>query len=189
LAGTALQTVHADGPFNMAKLLVGSEGTLGFFTAIDLQLQELPRAKALGICHFPSFADAMRSTQALVALDPVAVELFDRTMIELSRENPEFAPTMAAHVRGEPGRCCWSNSRATKRNPGGEAGRARGHDGVARVPGAVVKLTAASDQAAVWYVRSQGLNIMTSTRGDPKPVSIIEDCAVRWNISPPIRSS
>ena len=179
VGGYALQTVHADGPFNMAKLLVGSEGTLGFFTAIDLQLQELPRAKALGICHFPSFADAMRSTQALVALDPVAVELFDRTMIELSRENPEFAPTMAAHVRGEPGSLLLVEFAGDEAEPLAEKLDAL-DDTMASLgfPGAVVKLTAASDQAAVWYVRSQGLNIMTSTRGDPKPVSIIEDCAV-----------
>ncbi|MDB5029056.1 MAG: FAD-binding oxidoreductase, partial [Candidatus Eremiobacteraeota bacterium] len=75
VGGYAIQTVRPGAPFNMAKLLVGSEGTLAFFNAIDLDLQPLPRAKALGVCHFPTFADAMRSTEALVALDPVAVEL------------------------------------------------------------------------------------------------------------------
>ena len=179
VGGYALQTVHPEGPFNMATLLVGSEGTLGFFTAIDLQLQPLPRAKALGIAHFPTFADAMRSTQALVALEPVAVELFDRTMIELSRENPEFAPTMAAHVRGEPGSLLLVEFAGDELEPLVEKLDAL-DDTMASLgfSGAVVKLTAAADQAAVWYVRSQGLNIMTSTRGDPKPVSIIEDCAV-----------
>jgi len=101
VGGYALQTVRQDA-FNMAKLLVGSEGTLAFFNEIDLVLQPLPRAKALGVCHFPTFADAMRSTQALVGLDPVAVELVDRTMIELARDNPVFCPVVERFVRGEP---------------------------------------------------------------------------------------
>ncbi len=42
-----------------AKILVGSEGTLAFFTAIELTLQPLPRERVLGICHFPRFYDAM----------------------------------------------------------------------------------------------------------------------------------
>ena len=45
-------------------------------------------------------------------------------------------------------------------------------------PRAVVKLTDASQQSEMWEVRTAGLNIMTSMRGDAKPVSIIEDCAV-----------
>jgi FAD/FMN-containing dehydrogenase/Fe-S oxidoreductase len=179
VGGYALQTVRADAPFNMAKLLVGSEGTLGFFTEIELALSPLPRFKTLGICHFPTFADAMRSTQAIVALDPVAVELFDRTMIELSRENPEFAPTMAAHVRGEPGSLLLVEFTGDEPEPLGtkldELDETMAGLGF---PNAVVKLTAPADQAAVWYVRSQGLNIMTSMRGDAKPISIIEDCAV-----------
>src|SRR6185369_15650855 len=71
---------------NMAKLLVGSEGTLGFFTRIQLDLAPIPPARALGVCHFPTFYKAMAATQHIVKLDPTAVELVDRTMIELSRE-------------------------------------------------------------------------------------------------------
>ncbi|MGH7684848.1 MAG: FAD-binding oxidoreductase, partial [Vulcanimicrobiaceae bacterium] len=72
------------GPFNAAKILVGSEGTLAFFASIDLALQPLPCAAVLGVCHFPKFSDAMASTQRLVETGPVAVELVDRTMLELS---------------------------------------------------------------------------------------------------------
>src|SRR5258708_33401206 len=44
-----------DAGHNMAHLLVGSEGTLGFFTALELDLQPLLRHRVLGVCHFPSF--------------------------------------------------------------------------------------------------------------------------------------
>jgi FAD/FMN-containing dehydrogenase/Fe-S oxidoreductase len=179
VGGYAIQTIDPHGDFNPAKLLVGSEGTLAFFTAIDLELQPLPRAKALGVCHFPTFADAMRSTEALVALNPVAVELVDRTMIELSREIAAFAPIMAKYVRGEPGSLLLVEFAGDDPAPLAERLDAL-DDTMAALgfPHAVVKLTDPAQQAEMWEVRAAGLNIMTSMRGDAKPVSIIEDCAV-----------
>ncbi len=178
VGGYAIQSVRPEG-HNMARLLVGSEGTLAYFTEIDLALQPLPRAKALGICHFPSLSAAMRATQALVALDPVAVELVDRTMIELSRGIATFAPTMARYVRGEPGSLLLVEFTGDEPGPLVERLDALA-DTMAALgyPDGVVKVTDDAGQAAVWEVRAAGLNIMTSMRGDAKPVSIIEDCAV-----------
>ncbi len=178
VGGYAIQSVRPDG-HNMARLLVGSEGTLAYFGAIDLALQPLPRAKALGICHFPSLGAAMRATPALVALDPVAVELVDRTMIELSRAIAAFAPTMARYVRGEPGALLLVEFTGDEPEPLAERLDAL-EETMAELgyPGGVVKVADGPGQAAVWEVRAAGLNIMTSMRGDAKPVSIIEDCAV-----------
>jgi len=87
---------------NLGRLLVGSEGTLAFFTRLQLDLQPIPTHKVLGVCHFPTFHQAMDSTQHIVKLDPSAVELVDRTMIELSREIPMFRATVDGFVRGQP---------------------------------------------------------------------------------------
>ena len=46
------------------------------------------------------------------------------------------------------------------------------------LPGSVVEMTDAGAQKALWEVRKAGLNIMMSLKGDGKPVSFIEDCAV-----------
>jgi FAD/FMN-containing dehydrogenase/Fe-S oxidoreductase len=178
VGGYGLHTIRQDA-HNMARLLVGSEGTLAYFTAIDLALQPLPAYKTLGICHFPTFADAMRSTQRLVTLDPVAVELVDRTMIELGREIPAFAPILAKYVVAEPGSLLLVEFAGD--DPAPLAQRLDGLEETMAELGfgrAVVKLTDPAQQAEMWGVRSQGLNIMTSMRGDSKPVSIIEDCAV-----------
>ena len=90
------------GVLNPARLLVGSEGTLAFSTSIHLKLQPIPTHKVLGVCHFPSFYEAMDSTQHLVTLNPDAVELVDRTMIELARSIPQFAEKLKKFVMGEP---------------------------------------------------------------------------------------
>ena len=87
---------------NLAHVLVGSEGTLGFSTRIELKLSPLLGRRAVGACHFGSFYEAMNSAQHLVRLKPIAVELIDRTMIELARKIPIFQPTLERFVRETP---------------------------------------------------------------------------------------
>ena len=168
------------GGHNMAHLLVGSEGTLGFFTGIELDLQPLPAHRVLGVCHFPAFHDAMAATRHIVALDPSAVELVDRTLMELARDIGGVPPRPRAFRAGAP-RCAAA---------GGVRGRGRGAllDRLARLgelmadlgfPGAVVEAVEPAFQRAVWDVRKAGLNIMMSMKGDGKPISFVEDCAVR----------
>ena len=169
----------SSGPFNASHLLVGSEGTLGFFTSIELALQPLPVLRVLGICHFPRFGDAMAATKELVKTDPVAVELVDRTMLDLSRRNPAFAPTVERFVRGGPDAILLvefsGDEERALREKLDELEERMAELGF---PNAVVKVTDATAQAEIWSVRSAGLNIMMSLKGDAKPVSIIEDCAV-----------
>ena len=169
----------AEDAFNMAHLLVGSEGTLGYFRKIKLKLAPLPRAKTLGIVHFPTFYRAMDSTQHIVRLDPAAVELVDRTMIELSREIAAFRPIVERTVRGEPDAILLvefaGEDLATQSAKLRELETLMADLGL---PDSVVAVEDAALQRDVWEVRKAGLNIMMSMKGDGKPVSFIEDCAV-----------
>src|SRR5437016_3851672 len=87
---------------NLAHILVGSEGTLGFSTKIELKLSPLLGRRAVGACHFGSFQAAMNAAQHIVKLAPIAVELIDRTMLSLARDIAMFRPTLEAFVRGDP---------------------------------------------------------------------------------------
>ena len=87
---------------NLAHILVGSEGTLAFSTAIELKLSPVLGRRAVGACHFGSFHEAMAAAQHIVKLAPIAVELVDATMIALARDIAMFRPTLEAFVRGEP---------------------------------------------------------------------------------------
>ncbi len=165
---------------NMARLLVGSEGTLAFFNEIELELQPIPAHRVLGICHFPSFYGAMDATRRIVALDPSAVELVDRTMIELSRDIPMFRAVVERFVQGEPAAVLLTEFSGDDPAENLRRLRALGElMGDLGLPGAVVEAIEPSFQAAVWEVRAQGLNIMMSMKGDGKPISFLEDCAVR----------
>ncbi|OGA70122.1 MAG: lactate dehydrogenase, partial [Betaproteobacteria bacterium RIFCSPLOWO2_12_FULL_67_28] len=164
---------------NAAHLLVGSEGTLAWFERLHLKLAPLPPARALGVCHFPKFYSAMDCTQHIVKLGPSAVELVDRTMIELAREIPAFARTVDAFIRGEPDAILLvefsGEENAAQQRKLNQLVQLLGDLGL---PGSVVQITDARQQKDLWEVRKAGLNIMMSMKGDGKPVSFIEDCAV-----------
>ena len=165
--------------FNMAQLLVGSEGTLGYFRKLKLKLAPLPKHKALGVVHFPTFYQAMDLTRHIVALEPSAVELVDRTMIELSRGIAAFRATMDKTIRGEPEALLLVEFAGEEQAL--EHAKLRALTelmGDLGLPGSVVEIADGKWQRDVWEVRKAGLNIMMSMKGDGKPVSFIEDCAV-----------
>jgi FAD/FMN-containing dehydrogenase/Fe-S oxidoreductase len=172
---------------NLAHILVGGEGTLGFSTRIELKLSPLLGRRAVGAVHFGSFYEAMNCAQHIVALKPIAIELIDQTMIELAGAIAMFKPTLDKFVRDLPAaillvefgeedqeenlrRLCqlkeligdlgfnWSNSSAKW--------------------GGVVEVLNPELQAAITEVRTSGLNIMMSMKDEGKPVSFVEDCAV-----------
>ncbi|WP_110603090.1 FAD-binding and (Fe-S)-binding domain-containing protein [Salinicola lusitanus] len=169
----------AEGRANFAHLLIGSEGTLAFTRRLTLKLSPLPVHKVLGVVNFPTFYQAMDMTQHIVELGPAAVELVDRTMIELALENPAFRPTVEKSLIGRPDALLLVEF-------AGESLDSQLHQlkaletlmGDLGLPGSVVGLESGAEQAALWNVRKAGLNIMMSMKGDGKPVSFIEDCAV-----------
>ncbi len=171
----------ADGSVNLAHLLVGSEGTLALTKNLTLQLSELPRAKVLGVVNFPTFYAAMDAAQHIVKLSGglSAVELVDRTMIELSLQNPAFAPTVRTALLGQPDAILLVEfSGASKADLLPKLRELVDLMGELGLPGSVVEMIEDAPQKNLWEVRKAGLNIMMSLKGDGKPVSFIEDCAV-----------
>jgi FAD/FMN-containing dehydrogenase len=172
----------ADGSVNLAHLLIGSEGTLGLTKSLTLQLSELPRAKVLGVVNFPTFYRAMDAAQHIVKLGEgslTAVELVDRTMIDLSLQNPAFASTVRGALIGEPAAVLLVEfSGASKAELLPHLRRLGELMGDLLLPDSVVEMVDDVPQKNLWEVRKAGLNIMMSLKGDGKPVSFIEDCAV-----------
>jgi FAD/FMN-containing dehydrogenase/Fe-S oxidoreductase len=168
-----------DGSVNLAHLFVGSEGTLGITQSLTLKLSELPKAKVLGVVNFASFHKAMDSAQHIVKLGPSAVELVDGTMIGLSLQNPAFAPTIRTALIGQPEAILLVEfSGGNKADLLPKIKQLVELMGDLGDPGSVVEMTQDAPQKNLWEVRKAGLNIMMSLKGDGKPVSFIEDCAV-----------
>ena len=173
---------------NLAHLLVGSEGTLALSEKITLKLSPTLGGKVLGVCHFPTFHDAMDAAQHLVTLEPTQVELVDDTMIALARDIAMFRPVVEQFVRGDPAALLIvefaepemaENLRRLRALSDLMADLGFRWDDPGKKEGGVVEAIDPDLQAQIINVRKQGLNIMMSMKSAGKPVSFVEDCAVR----------
>jgi FAD/FMN-containing dehydrogenase/Fe-S oxidoreductase len=186
VGGYNLDALVPGKPLNLAHLLVGSEGTLGFFTRIELKLSPLLGKRAVGACHFGSFYAAMDATQHLVKLKPIAVELVDATLLDLASHIAMFRPTLEKFVRGKPKAVLLvefaeseeENARCIKRLADTMGDLGFGWDRRAAQWGGVVAVLDPALQASIVELRTAGLNIMMSMKDAGKPVSFVEDCAV-----------
>jgi FAD/FMN-containing dehydrogenase/Fe-S oxidoreductase len=171
---------------NLAHILIGSEGTLAFTTKVELKLWPVLGKRIVAACHFGSFYEAMNAAQHLVKTGPIAVELVDRTMIELAREIAMFRPTLEKFVRGAPDAVLLvefdSGEEENKRK------LSHLHDVISDLGfgwerqgmkwGGVVDVADPALQTAIAELRASGLNVMMSMKEQGKPISFVEDCAV-----------
>lgn len=179
VAGYRLERLAPDVE-NLGRLLVGSEGTLAFFTRLRLRLSPVPRTRALGVCHFASLFDALDAVRHIVQLEPSAVELVDETVLTLAAGRPDFQASLRRFVRGRPGALLLvefaEEAAGTDLSPRLDA--LEELLGELGFPDAVVRAREPALQEEVWAVRKAGLNIVMSMAGPRKPVSFVEDCAV-----------
>ena len=174
-------------PHNFAHMLVGSEGTLAYSSAIELKLWPLITEKVIGVCHFSTFYHAMDAAQHLVKLNPQGVELIDSTMIALARDIPMFRQTIENFVTGDPEALLlveFAEDDPSQNTPKlkqlsdvmGDLGFS--WSGSGKNWGGVTAITNNKLQTAIAELRKSGLNIMMSMKDDAKPISFVEDCAV-----------
>ena len=178
VAGYNLDRISPDGA-EMVRLLVGSEGTLMFFTELELQLVPLPSKKALGVCAFPDLKSALGAVPSIVELEPSAVELVDGTLLDLAREIPSMRAAVREFVHGNPRALLLvefsgpSGDRvSTDLQRLDELMGDLGH------PQALTRAEAEDFQQRIWAVRKTAMSVVMSMKGDRKPVSFIEDCTV-----------
>ena len=178
VSGYNLNAVSSEGLLNLAKLVVGSEGTLATVTEATVRLAPVPAVKAVAALHFRTVREAAAATVRANAHAPAAVELVDDTIIERCRANAGFRQ-LAAFVEGEPGALLLVEMAGDGADEV-EARLARLCDDLVGDGGAYAAVVAreAAEQARMWRMREAGLGLLMSVRGDAKPVAFVEDTAV-----------
>ncbi|MCH7749863.1 MAG: FAD-binding oxidoreductase, partial [Acidobacteria bacterium] len=88
-------------PFNLTKLIVGSEGTLGLVVEARVNLVPLPTATAVLTIEFDDLLDALGATPALLAHRPAAIEVMDRFILDHARESPTLDAVRRSVLLGE----------------------------------------------------------------------------------------
>lgn len=171
-------------PFNFCRLLAGSEGTLAFTTEVKLNLVNLPPAsKALVCVHLETIADALKANLLALKYAPVAIELMDKTVMDLTKENIEQSKNRF-FVVGDPGALLIVEF--VDENMALIEAKAREMEVEMRAAGFGYSfpLIIGGDINKVWALRKAGLGVLNNMPGDAKPVAVIEDTAVNPAVLP-----
>src|SRR2546423_1854507 len=178
VAGYNLNELVKPGNLNMARVLVGSEGTLLTVLEAKVRLVRRPKKTAVDVIHYASIQEALESSQSILETGPYAVELTDKLILDLARNNIEQR-ARAAFVQGDPGAILIveyageSDAEVTSKIEALEARRARERFGYA----AHLAYDLA-EQQSIWKLRKAGLGLLLGMKGDKKPIAFVEDTCV-----------
>lgn len=178
VGGYNLDELTQGKPFNLAKLVSGSEGTLAVMLDITVRLEPVPAQRCLALLHFHTLVDALHAVQHVNRHDPTAVEILDHTLFNLGRENPNLAPLLG-WLQGEPEAVLMVEFDGEDEDE--MLGKLKSLQADPKVGGLSYGAHiayGAREQAEVWDFRKGGLGVFATMKGDAKPTAFIEDAAV-----------
>lgn len=164
--------------FNLAKLIVGAEGTLACVTEALVHLVPLPAERGILVLEFESLAAAIAAVGPTLALEPSAIELFDKMILELAANSLEYRNYLD-FVRSKPETLLiveFSGESADEvRDKVGQLERhLQGHPGLTHMLAALEP----SIRNHIWACRKAALPLLMGIPGSRKPIAFVEDSAV-----------
>ncbi len=184
VGGYNLDEFVDDEEWNLSKLITGSEGTLATTLSVKLNLEPLPAYKSVCVVHFHDLLEAIRSVESMLTFTPSAVEILDKTVIELSRAN--LTTRRSCHfIDGDPDAILIVEFYGDSK----EDVLARPMQMIENLKelnfGYTYPLFAeGSDYDDVWTIRQKGLGLMLGIKGEKKPLPFIEDASIPSPVLP-----
>ena len=178
VSGYNLDEFIKDQPFNLSRLVVGSEGTLAVVTEAKLKIVPRPMFTGLDVVHFGTLIEAVESSQEILAFEPAAMELLDKMILDLGRHSLEYSRRMN-FIQGDPGALMlvefYGNSRAEVQSKIEAMERRLHHHHLGY---AHTRALESAEQLNIWKVRKGSQGLLLSVLGDKKPIAFVEDPAV-----------
>lgn len=178
VSGYNLDEFTKDQPFNLARMVIGSEGTLAVVTEAKVKAMPRPKMTALDVVHFGSLVEAVESSQEILAFQPAAMELMDKMILDLGRRSLESSRRMG-FVQGDPGALMIvefygeTREELESRMDAMEASLRRQRMGYA-----FARAVEPEHQQNIWKFRKSSQGLLMSVLGDKKPIAFVEDPAV-----------
>ncbi len=165
-------------PFSLAKIVVGSEGTLATTVEATVNLVPVPKMTCLCVVHFKSLIAAMEAMQPILACHPTAVELIDKTILGMAQGSIEFS-RLTSFIQGEPEALLavefYGQTETELHEQMDHLEKTLKSDGFGY---AFVRCFTPEEKARVWETRKAGLGLLMGMKGDAKPIGFVEDAAV-----------
>ncbi len=178
VGGYNLDEFPPERPMNLAKLIVGSEGTLAVVTEATIRLARRPAATVLAVFQFDDIVPALEHTPDALATGPSAVELTDKFILDMARQAREHRHKLT-FVDGDPGAVLaveYAGDSPAELVPRLDALEARMRRAGFR--GEMRRIVDPAAQANLWAVREAGVGLLLGMKTARKPVAFVEDSAV-----------
>ncbi len=165
-------------PFNLSRMLVGSEGTLATIVEAKMRLVPKPKWTAMDVIHFNDDIEALECAQVVLHTHPYAMESTDKMVLNLARGNIEQSRKLG-FVQGTPDSLLMveyageTEDEVKEQVYGLEEVRQREKIGYAST-----LAFKPEEVKAIWGVRKAGLGLLLGIKGDKKPIAFVEDTAV-----------
>ncbi len=167
----------SDKPFNLCRLIAGSEGTLFLGLEFELNCEPLPPPGALMCAHFASVQESLQAVLVALRHRPGGVELIDRHILECTKQNLEQAKNRF-FVQGDPGAILVIEIRREQKAEIESVLHALEAELRAAKLGHAFPVLWGEDGNKVWELRRAGQGLMSNVVGDAKPREVVEDTAV-----------
>lgn len=178
VSGYNLDELVKEGKLNLAKLIAGSEGTLGIAVEIKLKISKKPKLTGLCIIHCDNMLHAMRTVPELLTYHLLSLEMLDAKIIEAGRHHPSIRGKLQWLV-GNPeaifiAEIQEENEELLRSKL--ELFHAAAKD--LKIGYASAVLTDPTTMSSVWEVRKAGLGLLLSKRSYSRAIAFIEDISV-----------
>jgi len=165
-------------PFNLSRVIVGSEGTLATVVEAKMRLVPKPKWTAMDVIHFDDDIEALECAQLILQTHPYAMESTDKMVLNLARGNIEQSRRLG-FVQGTPDSLLMveyaGETEAEVKEQVDKLEEVRKREKIGYAATLAFK---PEEVKAIWGVRKAGLGLLLGIKGDKKPIAFVEDTAV-----------
>jgi FAD/FMN-containing dehydrogenase/Fe-S oxidoreductase len=166
-------------PFNLSRIVVGSEGTLAAVVEAKMRLVPKPKWTAMDVIHFYSDQEALECSQVILQTAPYAMESTDKMILNLARGNIEQSRKLG-FVQGNPDSLLIVEyAGETEDEVKEQVLKLEALRKAERIGYTSTLAFKPEEVKAIWGVRKAGLGLLLGTKGDKKPIAFVEDTAVQ----------
>ena len=178
-ATTSMSSSIPRRPVDLTKILIGSEGTLGFIVEATIGLVPLPAAKAVLTIEFDELLDALGATPLVLKHRPSAVEVMDDFILRHAKQNPALEAQRRSMISEDGSSLLCVEFYGDRQDE--LVGRLEALERDLKSAGLRCRCRQVTDAAAqqrIWSFREAALGLSTAMKGDGKAISFVEDTAV-----------
>jgi FAD/FMN-containing dehydrogenase/Fe-S oxidoreductase len=166
-------------PVNLAKIMVGSEGTLGVVLEAKLRLVPLPKAKAVMVISFADLLEALSATPVILRHGPSAVEVMDKSILDNTRQNAVLDKIRSTFIEGDPDATLCVEFYGDRKEDLPPRLSALEQDLRSQNLGYHYRAeTEPAGQARIWSLREAALGLSMAMKEEAKSIPFVEDTAV-----------